>query len=136
VKRSPYQEALTAELIRAGVTDFEFQEGSKHPRVVFQINGEKRMYVFPSSPSDSQHGMRNAIGDIRKMLGLQAPKLPRSDRPARKRVKTDDAALAFDGLTIRPDPFAKLAMWKPPKRVYPFIWIRTGARSWRVEISG
>jgi len=130
MKQSDYRNALLAELARAGVTEYEFQYGGKHPRIVFWHNGKRVMYVYPASPSDTNRGILNAVSGIRKLLGLAAPARGKSDRPPKARIRRDAPAPVLESFACA-DPFAKLAEWKPPSR---FIWTRRTSREWRVDV--
>lgn len=133
MKRNEYRDVLAAEIERAGITDYTFEYGGKHPCVLFEVNGVKRKITFPKTPSDSQHGLMNAVSGIRKTLGTKAPKRAKSTRAPAKRIRRS-AVPTIDGLTLRPDPFACLALWKPPKPRYPVTWTKTGGKMWRVEV--
>jgi hypothetical protein len=67
---SPYVTAIRSELTRHGVTDYEFQRGGKHPRVLYSVGERRLMYVFPGSTSDSRRGVKNAIAGIRRQIGV------------------------------------------------------------------
>ena len=129
--RGEYADALRAELLRAGVTDFEFQHGGKHPRVVYMHEGQRRMFVFPASPSDGRHGLRNAVADFRRHLGIAAPKQSRSRRIAKPRKAQDAISTTPDSFTVKPNPLLVLRAWKPASR---FAWIKTEGPTWRVEV--
>lgn len=66
---NPYIPAIRAELTRAGVTDYAFQHGGKHPRVAWTHGGRRRFWVFPSSGSDGQRGLRNMLAGLRRAIG-------------------------------------------------------------------
>ena len=128
LSRNPYVAALTTELERAGVSEFDFTHGGKHPRVTFTVAGQERFYVFPNSPSDSQRGVLNAVAGLRKMLGIAAPKAVKSTRAAK--IRTPERAPGLpDGFTVKEDPMAALRAWKPPPL---FDWTRASGREWIV----
>ncbi len=131
---NPYIPALIAELARAGVTDWAVEQGGKHPKLVYVHQGQRRFYVFPASGSDSQHGVRNAVADLRRHLGIAAPAVAKSTRPKRKRIAAVEAAP--DSFTVRPDPLLALLAWKPAPVVVPsrFRWSWAGPGRSRVEV--
>jgi len=129
VGSNEYADALIAELARAGITEHTIEQGGKHPRLIYHQDGKRRMYVFPASPSD-RRGLINAVTDIRRHLGIAAPKRAKSARPAKTRIIRDDAPMPTS-FSVRPDPLAMLSAWKPPSR---FRWVRTGGRTWNIEV--
>lgn len=106
----PYIAALSAELARAGIRDYEVDTRRPHWRLSFMHNGQRRFVVFPASPSDSQRGVRNAVGFLRRTLGLAAPARGKSERPAKVRAERPLPSLR-GALDARPDPMAVLAGW-------------------------
>jgi hypothetical protein len=59
-------DAVTAELRAVGVT-YEIAHGGKHPQVHFSINGMRRFYVVPRTPSDWR-AAQNARAGVRRLL--------------------------------------------------------------------
>lgn len=54
---------------RAGITNYEFRHGGRHPRVVWLLpDGQERFYTFPGSLSDGQRGLQNLRSGLRKAL--------------------------------------------------------------------
>ena len=44
-------------------------EGGRHPRLVIgRPDGKALSYWFPSTPSDSRRGIKNAVAGIRRLL--------------------------------------------------------------------
>lgn len=135
-------EAMAAELDRAGITEYEVAHGGKHPRLIYMHNGQRKIAVFPSTPSDP-YGLLNKVAFLRRELGLSAPERGKSTRP-KKRGPAAPAAEKPPVLTTftASDPFAVLATWRPaPRAPLPaptasprFLWTRTGGRQWRVEV--
>jgi hypothetical protein len=59
----------------AGVLDYTFGfTGTGHQKVVFNFNGKKNMYVFPSTASDHR-ALKNTKAGIYRMLGLGRSRL-------------------------------------------------------------
>ena len=129
---NPYIPALSAELERASIHDWTVERGGKHPRIVYMHEGRQRFYVFPGSPSDGQHGIRNAVADLRRHLGLSAPVVVRSTRPKKRRAEA--VVQVPDSFAVRPDPLLALLAWKPPAPPSRFRWIWVGPGRHRVEV--
>lgn len=129
---NPYISALTAKLARVGIRDYEIEHGGKHPKLIYQHQGQRRFYVFPASGSDSQHGVRNAVADLRRHLGITAPVVAKSGRPKRKRIAAVEAPP--DSFIVRPDPMLALLAWKPAPVPSRFRWSWAGPGRYRVEV--
>jgi hypothetical protein len=63
-----YIDTMTRELARHGVTRWRIDRKRRHPRLEFEWNGQKIIYVMPSSSSDWR-GVLNARSDLRRILG-------------------------------------------------------------------
>lgn len=60
---------MRAEAERLGVRDVRFEQGRKHWRMFITLpTGRERFLVLAASPSDSSRGMKNAVGQLRRML--------------------------------------------------------------------
>lgn len=65
-----------------GITDYHFETGGKHPKVVASLGDRHLRVPFPSSASDARRGVANAIAHARRELGLRPiPRQPRSSPP-------------------------------------------------------
>lgn len=62
-----YKSMIASELAPYGLKP-AFSHGGKHMRADWCVDGSARFYAFPASPSDAVRGLKNARGDIRKML--------------------------------------------------------------------
>jgi hypothetical protein len=124
--------------MRAGIREFEFKSGGKHPRVVFQKDGRNHMVVYSSSTSNGWRQTRDSLSDLRRILGHPNEGAPtggvvRQPRPKRYRKRLVAVPDAPEALTIRENPFASLLLWKPPSR---FTWRRQTNRTWVVTANG
>lgn len=63
-----YARELLAELESRSIAG-RVERSGRHLRLVWIERGRERFYVFPGSPSDSMRGLRNALADLRRMLG-------------------------------------------------------------------
>lgn len=118
-----YYDALAAELDRIGGHGLRVENGSKHKRLVFSWGGREYFYPFPSHSRNKTAG-RNAVRDLRRLLGIQHPVAHGGKRPGRKRgrhaerpldpqpVQPPAAAPALS-LTVLPDPWQVLAEFRP-----------------------
>jgi hypothetical protein len=71
-KQSECEAVIRAELIRADVTRFSFEQGKKHSRVVYWHKGRVKMYFYSKTPSDARM-LRNLRADIRRQLRTSVP---------------------------------------------------------------
>jgi hypothetical protein len=129
VNARDYIEAIREEMARAGITNYEFEHGGKHPRVVWVQGKQRKFYVYPASPSDSRHGILNMLADLRRELGIAPPMRGKSTRAPKARAKAPPAAMPE--ITVKGDPLLRLKAWKPPSR---FAWFRLSGNSWRVQV--
>lgn len=67
MSNTPILDALAAELERAGITRYRSVMGGKHPRLVFEVAGRVRTYVYPGTMWDgpSRHAI---VAELRRML--------------------------------------------------------------------
>ncbi len=132
-----YIAALAAELERVGVTEYSVHTHGRtgHPRFTYTYQGAERTVILPASPSDSRAGLRNAVGFLRRQLGIAAPAVPKSARTPKRRNATEGAASLAGCLDARPDPLAVLAQWRPAPPPSRFTWRRVGPRQWCVEVT-
>jgi hypothetical protein len=86
-------DVVTAELRAVGIT-YEIAHGGKHPQVHFSINGMRRFYVVPRTPSDwraaqnARAGVRGCCGRIsysRGSIRREPTALRRRRRKSRRR---------------------------------------------------
>lgn len=101
-----YIAALVGELARVGITEYVVTHGGVHMRFAYWHDGRRRTITFPASPSDSQRGALNCVGDLRRQLGIGSPERGKSNRPRKRRNRT--RPLPIPDLSPRPDPFAIL----------------------------
>jgi hypothetical protein len=107
-------------LVEAGAEAPHVENGGKHPRIVFGWRGVERRYVVAGTLGDTIRGPKNAISDLRHMLGLVdgekrvGERRPRR-RPAPKIVRAQLTAVAAatpddwrDSLALHPATQATL----------------------------
>lgn len=131
-----YVAALAVELARVGVDDYQVRSVGRlgHPRLFYTYKDREQFVVLPASPSDSRAGIRNAVGFLRRQLGIAAPTVAKSARPAKRRAGERDITIA-GCLDARPDPLAVLAQWRPAPPPSRWAWRRVGPRQWAVEVA-
>jgi hypothetical protein len=93
-------QAVLAELERHGIRG-RVVRSKNHPRIYFTHQGKEQFYVVPSSGSDSFRGVKNALSDIRRMIGASGAR-PKSSRPKSRRQKRVDAVPALEAITPGP----------------------------------
>jgi hypothetical protein len=76
MSNAPILDALETELERAGITRYRSVMGGKHPRLVFEVAGRVRTYVYPGTMWDgpSRHAV---VAELRRMLRELAQLPPR-----------------------------------------------------------
>jgi len=104
---NPYIPALEAELRRAGVRTWHY-ELARHNKLRFWWRGQRQTLVFPQSPSDAR-GAKNAVAQLRRMLGLSAPKRG-NGTGKRRRAPAVDRPPELSGVAPA-DPWAALRAW-------------------------
>lgn len=60
-------DTLASELNSRGI-DFQLEHGSKHPRLIFDLNGRTIKFTYPLSPSDSRSGL-NSLAQLKRIIG-------------------------------------------------------------------
>lgn len=114
-------EALIAVLTKAGACDVQIVQGGKHPRVSYVWNGNSGFYVFSGTPSDSRRGTKNAVCELRKILGLTEPVKRIGARRSRK-LHSDSRPVPMPH-TITPIP-----AWQDALIRHEFVRPLLGAR--------
>lgn len=62
-----YVDVLRRDLDAHGITEWSIDRTHRHPRLMFTVNGQRKILVFPNTPSD-RRGHLNARADLRRML--------------------------------------------------------------------
>ena len=97
------QREAIAFLETSGAEHVHMTMGRKHPRVVFEWKGEEMFYVLPGTPGDTLRGAKNAISDLRRMLGLTPTAKRIGERRMRKAYAPEVKAAPPERLTDLPD---------------------------------
>ncbi len=89
-----YVAALAVELARVGVHEHEVRTIGRfgHPRLYYIYEGREQYVILPGSPSDSRAGIRNAVGFLRRQLGIAAPAVAKSTRAPKRRAGEREVA--------------------------------------------
>lgn len=104
--------ALIAVLKKAGCATYEIRRSRRgHPRLYYTWQGRERFYVLPGTASDSYRGVRNAVADLRRELGVVRRK---SARPRKAHPRAPEPLQEPHSFTILPDPFEKLERYRDP----------------------
>ena len=111
-----YTAALKAEAEQHGAEDIEVVVG-KHKRLLFTLNGQRRFYVYPSSPSDGARGLQNSLAELRRVMGVKR-EVRKSDLAKVYKPKAAERIEDFPKLTIKDNPFEKLPELLDPCRPY------------------
>jgi hypothetical protein len=59
--------ALVRTLAEAGIDEFRFSMGGRHPRLRFEIAGKSSVVILPSTPSD-RRAVLNARAFVRRLV--------------------------------------------------------------------
>lgn len=62
-----YVKTLAPVLAGAGITEWEFEETKKHPRIRYNVAGSWFTYPFPKTASDYR-SVKNSVSDLRKAI--------------------------------------------------------------------
>jgi hypothetical protein len=73
MRRNHCLEAVAKELRQAGI-DFQIEQGCKHPRVCFVLNGRPQLYVIPFSTS-TRNSYKDARAGVRRLLRAEGAPL-------------------------------------------------------------
>ena len=74
-------------LRKSGATNVGVEHGKKHPRIIYMWHGRQSFYVIPGTPGDSLRGHKQAISDLRHILGIVKPVKRIGAKRARAPVK-------------------------------------------------
>ncbi len=78
---------LSDYLTEWGAENVRVLQTKGHPRLVFSRHGTEWFYILPSTPGDTLRATKNAVSDLRHMLGLvRATKRVGERRTRKKRV--------------------------------------------------
>jgi len=100
---------VTDELERHGVTEWDVDRHSNHPKIRFVFNGQKQMFVVAGTPSD-RHAWENSLTDLRKRMGVKRL-VNKSSTPKRKRNKTEiRTSMAELSFTVQPNALSALSV--------------------------
>lgn len=132
--------AVTGYLREIGAADIRMESGGKHPRLVFLWEGRERFFVRPSTPGDTMRGHKNAISELRHMLGLVKTEKRVGERRARRRSARAVTRSECPSITALPDwRVAMLARMNPAdlRKLADLAWLslwresmaRVGGRS-------
>lgn len=92
-----YEKAIKAEVEHWPGVEVEFAQGGKHPKAKLKFNGKLLAAVFPATPGNTLHGIRQTLGTVRrtiKKLGAERskPEPTKEEDEAPYRPKNDGKA--------------------------------------------
>ena len=93
-----YLPALEAELRRVGVASWSVS-CNRHIKIRFAWQGRTVVFITPMSPSDAYRGQKNALSDLRRILGVK-PKRRKSERPPKAPATRVEKAPVLSGATV------------------------------------
>lgn len=100
-------ERLKAEIRRHGAVNIRVERGAKHPKLTFETDGERKLFVMAGTSGD-QDIHKIELAQIRRLIGVRAT-AGRTGRGRRRaavvRVEPD---VECPLLTVFPDPFEPL----------------------------
>lgn len=110
-----YVDAIRTLFKAHGVTDYQFEFGGKHPRLVARHGDATVRVPFPSSGSDRRRGVANFCAYLRRELGLvRPPKAPiracRRRRQSSGTASTASKAIALARTAAKPSWQETLAL--------------------------
>lgn len=114
-RATAFAEALTIVLTSAGATDITIQHGSKHPRLVYRLDGIERYRAFPGTPSDSVNGVAKAVAELKRELGLKSP----VKRVGARRRRRASAPAVPDAQSVL--PLTQLPDWRDDLSRHPDV---------------
>jgi hypothetical protein len=65
--RKEYERALRNVLEAHGILRAKLDAKHRHPRLIFEVDGQERFFVFPGSASDHR-SVKNSISQLRRLL--------------------------------------------------------------------
>lgn len=99
-----YDEAVERELRSWPGVSYEITASAKHRRVVVSYRGQARPVSMPSTPSDSRYGVRNFLGDLRRVLRDLGAVREQQERSARREKHYAPARPASPPVITDPRP--------------------------------
>lgn len=66
--RRDFENRIMAEVAKCPGASAEFGRRRRHPVVYLTVEGRTRYVVYPGSPSDNGHALRNNICEVRRVL--------------------------------------------------------------------
>ena len=118
-----YVPAIEAELRRVGVASWSVSYG-RHIKIRFTWQGKPVVFVTLMSPSDAYRGQKNALADLRRILGVKAERR-KSERAPKATAPRVHKPPTLSGATV-PDWREKLraltsvpAETPPPRQPQP-----------------
>ena len=103
--------ALVAELEAHGATEIEREiTGGAHQVLRFKWRGRERSFFYPFSPSDGQRATKNALTELRKVLGVKRI-ITKSGKPKQRKlrgVREPVKVPRLKHIPPKPHPFEKL----------------------------
>jgi hypothetical protein len=107
-KHHPYLKPANAELARWPGVSYSRRRRSKHMALVLAFGGAERFVVYPLSPSDGAHGLKNHLADVRaELAGMGAV------RETKGRLRVDlprSAQRSIARPVVRPKPLPKVVI--------------------------
>lgn len=104
-----------------GASAIRIEHGGKHLKAIFLWRGAERFYVMPCTPGDTMRGTRNAIRDIRHMLGLvETRKQIGSRRP--RQVRRRPPSVSVPALANVPIPDWRDTLAAHPAAIAALAW--------------
>lgn len=105
MRRNPDLIAASAELASHGVLDVTEEKGRKHIKLRFVWNGEPKLLVVPSTPSE-RWGGEKARQNVRRLLGVDRVIVKSARARKRKAKPAPKPRSEIPALTCGKDPWA------------------------------
>ena len=118
-----YRKTIAAVMRDAGIKEYRYEMGGRHPKLIYEKDGVERFYVLPGSPGDTVRGALNCEAELRRTVGAPKRRKKAAAKPYRKPVKAAPKKPAPIA-PVKPDPFEVLAELRARIEPIPEPWWR------------